>query len=191
MHNKYAQQQAQDYVGRAVSRQFIQKHINENLNPLVISGSSGMGKTALMAKVSEGVKTSFKDTIILRRFIGLSPLSFETNALLESIYQELKQVYSPLLNSTKENRENMDWTEWLKEIRKLITAHSEKRVVLFLDAVDQLQHSLEILKGISSITNLKVVFSITPDLFKYIKALLPDVYLYKLKEMGKKMENFC
>ncbi|WHY58636.1 tetratricopeptide repeat protein [Peribacillus simplex] len=186
MHNKYAQQQAQDYVGRAVSRQFIQKHINENLNPLVISGSSGMGKTALMAKVSEGVKTSFKDTIILRRFIGLSPLSFETNALLESIYQELKQVYSPLLNSTKENRENMDWTEWLKEIRKLITAHSEKRVVLFLDAVDQLQHSLEILKGISSITNLKVVFSITPDLFKYIKALLPDVYLYKLKEMGKK-----
>ena len=122
------------FVGRQDQLQRILDYVNgDSLQPFVIHGASGCGKTALLARAVDDIPDG-KQPII--RFIGVTPRSSDLRSLLRSICQELR------LRNPIEGAIPSDIRELIDEFRKhLQAATAEQPVILFLDALDQLAES--------------------------------------------------
>ena len=63
--------------------------------PLVLHGSSGSGKTSVMAMIAKEAWSSMKSKpAIVLRFIGTTPGSCSINSLLSSITQQVRKAYN-------------------------------------------------------------------------------------------------
>lgn len=121
----------ESFVGREVELKAIRAYLrNASRQPLVVHGSSGCGKTALMWRAFEEIPEAQKPLI---RLIGTTPHSSNLRGLLTSLCQELRQRNpreGALSTDIKELREEFD--------QHLRSAKPEQPLILFLDALDQL-----------------------------------------------------
>ena len=120
------------FVGREVELKAMRAYLqNASRQPLVVHGSSGCGKTALMWRAFEEIPKAQKPLI---RLIGITPHSSDLRGLLTSLCQELRQ---------RNPREGTLPTE-IKELRDEFDQHLQAAemlqdpLILFLDALDQL-----------------------------------------------------
>lgn len=130
---------AESFVGRNDKLTQILDYIRTGSPfPLVIHGTSGCGKTGLLARaaqhVAEDFKTTGKQSPILR-FIGVTPRSSDLRSLLTSLCEELRQ--RPASPGTGEI--STDINELSNEFDAHFRAATvDSPIVLFLDALDQL-----------------------------------------------------
>jgi hypothetical protein len=119
------------FVGRSDSLvQIIDYVENDSQFPLVIHGNSGCGKSALLARAFQDIPASQNPVI---RFIGVTPRSSDISPLLRSLCHELRE------HNSMADPLSSDVRELAQEFRKhLESATSERPVILFLDALDQL-----------------------------------------------------
>ncbi len=124
----------ESFVGRSDLLESIRSYIkNDSPYPLVIYGDSGCGKTALLARAYQEIPSKEKPII---RFIGTTPRSSDVRSLLKSLCQELRERH-PITETL-----SSDVRELMQEFRQhLDMATSEKPVILFLDALDQLSEA--------------------------------------------------
>jgi hypothetical protein len=119
------------FVGREVELKAIRAYLqNASGQPLVVHGSSGCGKTALMWRAFEEIPATQRPLI---RLIGTTPHSSDLRGLLTSLCQELRQRTpreGALPTDIKELRDEFD--------QHLRAATTEQPLILFLDALDQL-----------------------------------------------------
>ena len=119
------------FVGREVELKAIRTYLrNASRQPLVVHGSSGCGKTALMWRAFEELPEAQRPLI---RLIGTTPRSSDLRGLLTSLCQELRQrnpVEGALPTDVKELRDEFD--------QHLRSAKPEQPLILLLDALDQL-----------------------------------------------------
>ena len=119
------------FVGREAELKAIRAYLqNASRQPLVVHGSSGCGKTALMWRAFEEIPEAQRPLI---RLIGTTPHSSDLRGLLTSLCQELRQ----------RNRRDGSIPTEIKELRDEFDQHlraatAEEPLVLFLDALDQL-----------------------------------------------------
>lgn len=107
--------------------------------PLVIYGSSGSGKTSIMAVVAKSAKEWLGDgTVCIFRFLGSSPDSSSIRAAISSICLQICEVYSmdpPKVDIVE------DFSQLVRFFHGIILSlpvSTVKPFVLILDSVDQL-----------------------------------------------------
>jgi WD40 repeat protein len=132
-HETFRNERARVFIGRAEILTAIEKYLTGNApHPLAIWGVSGSGKSALMAKAVEQARQTGQD--ILYRFIGATPESSNGRALLESLCKQISRRYQ-----ADEATLPLEYKDLVQEFsRRLALAESDRPLILFLDALDQL-----------------------------------------------------
>ena len=102
---------------------------SDTRNPFVIYGSSGCGKTSIMAKVVERLctvdKLFDKEPICIARFLGTSPLTSNLHQVLVSICQQLMK----LQGKTWEEPEKL--SDLIKCFHECLTEGIEEKTMVF------------------------------------------------------------
>ncbi|KAL3863458.1 hypothetical protein ACJMK2_005212 [Sinanodonta woodiana] len=117
------------------------KKIDKYSKPIVLYGESGIGKTALMAKIMECVKQWFPDSFRIIRFLGTSPKSTAIHQVLFSICSQIWQIYG--IPKPAEVESEVDFQYLVSYFAALLwkVGASERHLFILLDSVDQLNPS--------------------------------------------------
>ena len=134
-HEAYARSRAQVYIGREDYFQKLDTHASGcGDHPLVITGESGGGKSALLANWTLRYRKEHSDALVIQHYIGGTPLSAEWMAMLRRVMGEFKErlgVEAEIPSDPQKLRE--EFPVWLHR------AAAKGRVVLILDALNQLE----------------------------------------------------
>ncbi len=122
---------AKSFVGRQTELEKIRDYLrNVSPWPLVVYGSSGCGKTALLARAFDEIPKTKKPII---RFIGTTPQSSDIRLLLRSLCQQLRGLHQ------REGEIPSDIKALTEELREQFkSATPDQPLIVFLDALDQL-----------------------------------------------------
>ncbi|MCX5800590.1 MAG: AAA family ATPase [Candidatus Eisenbacteria bacterium] len=151
-------------MGRASILERISNHLrSKDTHPLVIFGVSGSGKTALMAHAAQRAREALPNARLFVRFVGATPGSSDGRALLENLCHHIYEVFDfdgqkrNLLIGIKETgKEEQRRRQRIEEEYSIPTEFqklsvtfrnflakipSSEKLILFLDALDQLSDS--------------------------------------------------
>ena len=141
-HREFAEERCRHFVGRQDVLERIKNYLADAQanRPLVIHGVSGCGKTALMAKAIADCGARKAEGRLISRFIGATPGSSDLRSLLVDLCRELGVAEIP-----------QDMNELVRAFRGQLSREQDgsgkedaeppreqSRIVLFLDAIDQL-----------------------------------------------------
>ncbi len=118
------------FVGRDSALRRIASYVEgEEPGPLALVGEPGSGKSAVMAQAVEAARRAYPDALVISRFIGWTPGSAAARDLLDKLCRQLD----------RNQPTPSDYRELLQELPKRLAGASERRrVIVFLDALDQL-----------------------------------------------------
>lgn len=135
-HANIARRLTRGFSGRAPELERIARHLKvHSPRPLVVSGPSGSGKSALMARSAKDARTAHPGAVVIQRFIGMVVGTTEVRSLLESLCRELSRAYSGQVEFAG------SYQKLVEEFENLLAKASAQRpAILFLDALDQLGH---------------------------------------------------
>lgn len=131
----FGKERAKFFVGRVGILQTIRDYLRSgDAHPLVMSGVSGSGKTALMARVAREAKKWCPGADVIFRFIGATPSSSDGRSLLENLCRQISRRYE-----ADESELPTEYRKLVEEFPKRLGLATEKKpLILFLDALDQL-----------------------------------------------------
>jgi hypothetical protein len=136
-HHSFAKERARNFAGRRPVLRKIAAYLGgrRNTSPLIIHGSGGTGKSALMARAYlQAVETAPGTAVMLARFIGGVPGTESLITLLIELTADIAAAYGrtapPIPENVKAARQALD------EVLRGSTV--ERPLVIFLDALDQL-----------------------------------------------------
>lgn len=129
-HAAFAAERLRVFVGRESNLSAIAAHIASDVrHPLVLTGVSGAGKTALMAKAAADTREK-----VVQRFVGASASSTNQRNLLISVIEDLAALGVGSLPAQWEDDDN----RFVGQVRDLLSA-LDQPVAIFIDALDQLR----------------------------------------------------
>jgi hypothetical protein len=139
-HQEFARRRSRDFTGQSLLLSEIGRYLlptSEPSVPLVVHGMSGAGKSALLAKAVIDLQLSKANHKLIFRFIGATANSTDPRTLLEGLCHEIGELYGA---------DNSDLPMELNKLvvvfhERLELATAERPLILFLDALDQLQVS--------------------------------------------------
>jgi len=131
----FRKERSKNFIGRTEIIEDIGNYIKiEYDEPLAIQGTSGSGKTALMAYAAQKIENEYNNAEVIYRFIGATPTSSDIRSLLESLCQQISDIY----HADKKTIPT-EYPEIVTEFPiRLSLATPEKPLIIFLDALDQL-----------------------------------------------------
>ena len=136
-HLKLAEEKRTLFVGREKELSEINKYLKGKSGkgkPLVISGSSGSGKTALMAVSACKSKAVSKNSVNVVRFIGTTSQSGSVRSLLLSVCRQIALAYGQDVGLIPDStRELADYFS-----RSFSNATKTSPLIIHLDSLDQL-----------------------------------------------------
>lgn len=193
-HKKFGDDRSKFFIGREENLDKIEEYLeNHYSNLCVVYGTSGSGKSALLAKAVKKLCPEFYknkelyDSLIVR-FIGATPESSDIKQLLIGLYKQISKVYG-------NNNPNIP-TEFKDVVNEfnhsLNLAKPDKPLIIFIDALDQLSnsysaHNLNWLPHHLP-ENVKIIVSTLPgNTYNSLKNKVADENILKLKPM--KMEE--
>ena len=171
-HEAYARSRRLGFVGRDDLLRRMDEQASTGGKPLVITGESGCGKSALLAEWVARWRKEHPDDLIIQHYIGSTPDSAEWQGLVRRILSELKRAFA----ITDEIPVQLDalrgaLTDWT------VKAAGSRGVVLVLDALNQLADD----STARQLGWLPVVF---PANFKVFVSSLPGDSLDALRKRG-------
>jgi hypothetical protein len=133
-HEAFAQSRARVYIGRQEYYERLDEHARSDGPPLVVLGESGLGKSALLANWAMRHRAAHPAELLLMHFIGATPASADWAAMVRRILGEFKRRFSIKIDTA-------DQPDTLRRTfaNALYMAAARERVVLVLDALDQLE----------------------------------------------------
>jgi len=155
-HAKFAKDRARHFVGRYVLRARIGNYVaHGGGHPLVVHGTSGSGKSALMAEVLEHIPDG---ATVIARFIGATPASTQLHSLLRGLCEQIHREFglATLEEQWREQQRSVPRSEGEEppqnpyevpaDPKKLTRAFErfvgavpeDRELVIVLDALDQL-----------------------------------------------------
>jgi hypothetical protein len=186
-HFNFMKQKTLVFEGRDIELELIKKYLYSKENtPFVIHASSGMGKTSLMAKA---IQRALEDSnVVIYRFIGATPASFDMRNLLSGIINEIflkKSINNDINTFVLQQNE----TDFFNRISKFFeTSNFDEPLYLFIDSLDQI-HNKEYLSWLPKklCKNLKIVLStLDPSSDELIENQRQyGYYFYQLQQIYK------
>ncbi|XQC05604.1 DUF4062 domain-containing protein [Arcobacter cryaerophilus gv. pseudocryaerophilus] len=153
-HRKFKKEKIEIFKGRDKELEILNKYIySDNTQPFIITGKSGIGKSALIAKAIDEICKTNKN--IVYRFIGATEKSTSLRELLISITNQITD--NSLINY--EIEKNKFFSQILNIWKEL-----KKETIIFLDSIDQLNQELSInWIPIDFQVNFKIIISTLND----------------------------
>ena len=145
LHREFKERLTEDFRGRDEILERIRKYLNDASDKKVLSliGDSGSGKSSVMAQAIK--QSESNNAIIVYRFIGTTSRSSNITSLLLSVCGQIAKEYNATLESLAgEGKEKSlyDISGLTEVFRKcLALGTTEKPVMIFLDALDQLSET--------------------------------------------------
>ena len=188
-HKEFIAELTRHFVGRTNALQAVAQYIDSGQTvPLVLYGQSGVGKSTVMAQAIQQTQDTYPQAEILYRFIGVTPDSSSIRMLLIGLCEEIAQRYG------YSDSVPQDYDELIKMLPDyLALATSERPLIVFLDALDQLQDS-------NNPSNLRWLPSQLPVLVRLVMSCIPGAHLDSLHrrlpdtaffEIGPLQESFA
>jgi len=135
-HEQYAESRRRVYIGRDEYFRKLDHYADDHKLPLVISGESGSGKSALVANWVDRYRRQHPETFIIQHYLGSSQQSASHTMIIRRIMQELKRRFSLAVELPADPSElNKAFVRWL------VLAAQRGRVILVLDGLNQLEDS--------------------------------------------------
>lgn len=196
-HKEFIKQGLAHFTGREDALKSIRDYINSNKRKVFsIIGSPGTGKTSLVAKAIEESNVWPGEKVY--RFIGTTSNTSNTYGMLSNLINEIASLYNiEMYDLLKEGEEEsrISSLQGMQDIflRSLSLATKEKPLLIFLDALDQLNQDISDLNlnwiPDELAENVKIVVSALPEL----KEKLRQTDIYTLGPMpereGKELLN--
>ena len=146
-------EKAKLYCGRREVLRRLQERLlaRKQSQALVLHGPSGAGKTATVAKLIRHLATRKTQAElqprVVYRFLGTTPASSSLNLLLESLIEQIREIYNLASPETRQcltgHPQSADdfgficWTPWRK------IGDSAPPLIIILDSLDQLSDSFQ------------------------------------------------
>ena len=181
-HIEIAKRETAEFVGREGVLDYIDAYLNDthSSQALWIKAPSGVGKSALLAKIATLYKRSHH---VVCRFCGQTPYSLMSDNLLESVWAELRCL-------DKSHTYNINGCPYSVLVAgKLHNFLSNRPLLLIIDAINQLHDEKDIMASMRWLPNeglkknVKVIFSSTDELRYDITR--PYIKQYFLPQMGQ------
>ena len=102
---------------------------------LWLEGEPGAGKTATMAAIAHEMESSYRDAIVIRRFVGATATSSDGMSILQSILQELARKADGEKSTTADVRYDVLAGRLRANLEKI---GSERKIALIIDGLDKL-----------------------------------------------------
>lgn len=131
--HSYIHELSRIYIGGERYLEKMEEHFDKGTTPLVITGRSGSGKSALLANWIVGHFRAFPDEKVIYHFMGSSSASADVRSLLTRLIHEFNRVFSLDLDVPQEYAELKDQFS--------LAVQSVSRLggcVLVIDALNQL-----------------------------------------------------
>ncbi|MCK4942815.1 MAG: ATP-binding protein, partial [Candidatus Aminicenantes bacterium] len=170
-HIAFGIDRARFFIGRTKILQNIEEYAKKPSNaPLVVFGNPGSGKSALMARAFEQAQENLPQGSNTIRFIGATPGSSDIRTLLDGLCRQVSRIYN-----ADESDIPTDYKELVEDFpKRLALATSDKPLIIFLDALDQLSDA-------HNARNLIWLPSELPEHVHVVVSLLPGDPLETLK----------
>jgi len=134
-HERFVESRTQVYVGReAIHRELLAYVDGDDTVPLVVSGPSGSGKSAILARLYTALAERDGLALVVPHFVGASPKSSDLRSMLWRFCLTLRERFS--LTETELPEEVEKLPAALREL--LSSVPGDAKVVLLIDALDQL-----------------------------------------------------
>ncbi len=134
LHEAYGRSRRLAFVGREELLNKMDNHAaTSGAKPLVLTGESGCGKSALLAEWAARWKESHSDDLVIQHYIGSTSESADWQGLVRRVLLELKRAFT-IAEEVPIQPEAMrtamqDW---------LVKSAGKRRIVLVFDALNQL-----------------------------------------------------
>jgi WD40 repeat protein len=145
LHDKFRKDRLEHFTGQEEALKEIAGYLGgETRNVLSIIGPSGSGKTCIMAKaIEDAISIYHSGASIVYRFAGATSGASDTFKLLSQIIQQITAAFGVDMNALLKEGEDekiFSTVRGLKDIlsRSLLLATSENKLIIFIDALDQL-----------------------------------------------------
>ena len=133
-HELYADTRRRVYIGREEYFRKLEEHTGNHDLPLVITGESGSGKSALIANWVSRYRRQNPETFIIQHYLGSSPQSANHVMIIRRIMKEIRRRYG-LPDELPAETGEMEkvFPKWLA------MAAQRGRMILILDGLNQLE----------------------------------------------------
>jgi hypothetical protein len=146
LHKEFKEKLTEHFCGREQTLEKISVYLNgKDRKVLSLIGDSGTGKSSVLAKAVQVCEANTMKAVIVYRFIGVTSRTTNIVNLLQSICTQISKEFNVTLESlagegkAKSLYEINGLTEILRKCLALGT--TEKPIIIFLDALDQLSDS--------------------------------------------------
>ena len=191
-HWETAKTRCKVFEGRKDIMITIEEYLNSTMNlPFVVHGTSGCGKTSILAKAAEASAvwlSSITEPIIITRFLGTSPDSSNILQVLSSVSKQLYKIFD------KQWKEPEKFSDVVKIFNDALSLSSkDKPLVIYLDSLDQLYPAYQAFrlkwlpKQLSPHT--KLILSVLNQEFNILdrlKQMYPQGTFVEIPELGPK-----
>ena len=140
IHTAYAQKLIKNYIGRNDYYNKVLDNCTKKKLPLVITGGSGTGKSALLSNWLYLFIDSIKYDLCIPYFVNANNFSNEINIILKRILEELNQFFVLHLDLTNINTKNLS-NLFLETINYV--SQKGNSVLIVIDDIDQIKHNYE------------------------------------------------
>lgn len=136
-HERFMESRLRVYVGRESLQQTLTAFADgADEVPALVTGPSGSGKSAALAKFIAGYANSHPGVLVVPHFVGASPASTSLRSLLQRLCSILKREF----NLPEEVP--ADTNSLITTFRQFVAAvPAERRVLLVLDALNQMDEA--------------------------------------------------
>jgi hypothetical protein len=132
-HEAHARSRRLAFIGRDDLINRLNEHALGTSNPLVLTGESGCGKSALLAEWVRRWRESNPDDLVIQHYVGSTSNSADWQSVVRRIVGELKRAFDLDGDLPKDdNALRLALSEWAGRVA------GRKRIVLVVDALDQL-----------------------------------------------------
>lgn len=136
-HERFMEARLRVYIGReTLQENLVAFASGSDETPCLVTGPSGSGKSAALARFISGFASSHPDVFVVPHFVGASPASTSLRAMLHRFCSLLKRQFNPPDDVPQDtNGLITNFRQFLEKIP------ADRRVVIVIDALNQLDQA--------------------------------------------------
>ncbi|HYG58749.1 MAG TPA: AAA family ATPase [Symbiobacteriaceae bacterium] len=133
-HAAFSRSRTRLFVGRDLYLDALDDYVQSSAQPLILTGESGVGKSAVLAAWAERYQPSHPEAMLLVHFVGATTYSADWRVLVRRVLGEIQRCFGVRVESSDDETELRAALAYALEL-----AAASGPIVLALDGLNQLE----------------------------------------------------